>query len=98
MQRLNREEPGEAVENGLCMYPEERFGRNINSAGIMWEMIEELFQGIRIVMSESERARSGTLHLMWSSALLQFWEVKNSITLTLTEIVAYNPNYNLIQI
>ena len=77
MQRLIREEPGEAGENGLCIYPEERLGRNINSASIMWETLEELFQGIRIVMSESGRECSGTFHLMWSSALLQFWEVKN---------------------
>jgi tRNA (guanine-N1)-methyltransferase len=30
------------------MFAEERLGRNINSAGIMWEMIEEVFQGIRV--------------------------------------------------
>ena len=53
LQRLNREEPDEPFENGFCMYSEEGLGSNINSAGIMWEMIEELFQGIRIAMSKS---------------------------------------------
>ena len=93
LQRVIREEAGEPVENGFCMYPEERLGRNINSAGIMWEMIEELFQSIRMVMSKSGRARSGTFNLMWSKALLQFWEVRNSITLALKENEACNPNY-----
>ncbi len=93
LQRIIREKVGEPVENGFCVYPEERLGRNINSAVIMWKMIEEFFQSIRIVMSKSGRARSGTINLMWSSALLQFWEVRNSITLALNEIVAYNPNY-----
>ena len=77
LERLIREEVGEPVKNGFCMYAEERLGRNINSAGIMWEMIEEVFQGIRTVMSKSGRARSGSFNLMWSSALLSFWEVRD---------------------
>ena len=93
LQRVIREEAGVPVKNGFCMYPEERLGRNINSACIMWEMIEELFQSIRIVMSKSGRARSGTFNLMWSSAQLQFWEVRISITLALKENETYNPNY-----
>jgi hypothetical protein len=73
LERLIREEVGEPVKNGFCMYAEERLGRNINSAGIMWEMIEEVFQGIRtVMMSKSGRARSGIFNLMWSSALLRF--------------------------
>jgi hypothetical protein len=77
LERLIREEVGEPVKNGFCMYAEERLGRNINSAGIMREMIEEVFQGIRTVMSKSGRARSGSFNLMWSSALLSFWEVRD---------------------
>ena len=71
------------------MYAEERLGRNINSAGIMWEMIEEVFQGIRtVMMSKSGRARSGSFRMMWSASLQQFWEVRvlNSINFTLTVI------------
>ncbi len=57
------------------MYAEERLGHNINSAGIMWEMIEAVFQGIRTVMSESGRARSGSFRMTWSTSLQKFWEV-----------------------
>ena len=74
--RLIREEGGQQVKHGFCMYAEERLGRNINSAGMMWEMIEEVFQGIRTVMSDSGRARSGSFRLTWSSSLQQFWEVR----------------------
>ena len=71
-----REEGGVEVNNGFCMYAEERLGRKINSVGMMWEMIEEVFARVRTVMSESGRARSGTFKLMWSSSLQDFWEVE----------------------
>jgi hypothetical protein len=58
------------------MYPEERLGKNINSSAMMWKMIEEVFQGIRHVMSESGRARSGSFRMMWSASLQQFWEAR----------------------
>ena len=80
MQRLIREEVGQQCQDGFCMYAKERLGRNINSAGIMWEMIEALFQGIRTVMSESGRARSGSFKLLWSAAQQQFWEVRKAFT------------------
>ena len=92
LQRLIREEVGQPVKNGFCMYAEERLGMNINSGGIMWEMIEELFQGIRTVMSRSGRARSGSFNLMWSSALLSFWEVSDRKTVSLTHNVGPNSN------
>jgi len=76
LERLIREEGGERLKHGFCMYAEERLGNNINSAGMMWEMVEDVFQGIRTVMSTSGRARSGSFRLTWSSAVLQFWEVK----------------------
>ena len=75
LERLIREENGHQVKHGFCMYAEERLGKNINSGGIMWEMIEELFHGIRSVMSRSGRARSGSFSLTWSSSLQLFWEV-----------------------
>ena len=94
LQRVIREKAGETIENGFCMYPEERLGRNINSASIMWEMIEELYHSIRLIMSKSGRARSGSFNVMWSSALLQFWEViVFVISLASTVIVSYNPHY-----
>jgi hypothetical protein len=77
LQRLMREEGGVQRKDGFCMYAEERLGKNINSAGIMWEAIEELFHGIRSVMSGSGRARSGSFKLTWTSAQQQFWEVKS---------------------
>ncbi len=75
-QKLVREGVGEEVHNEFYMYAEERLGKNINSAGMMWEMIEEVFARVRTVMSESGRARSGTFKLMWSSSLQEFWEVE----------------------
>ena len=63
------------MKDGFCMYAEERLGKNINSAGMMWEMIEEVFQGIRKVMSESGRARSGSFTMTWCTSLQKFWEV-----------------------
>ena len=78
-----REEGGQQCQDGFCMYAEERLGQNINSAGIMWEMIEALFQGIRTVMSESGRARSGSFKLIWSAAQHHFWEVRKAFTFVL---------------
>lgn len=83
LQRLMREEVGQQCQDGFCMYAEERLGQNINSAGIMWEMIEALFQGIRTVMSESGRARSGSFKLIWSAAQHHFWEVRKAFTFVL---------------
>ena len=75
LQRLIREEGGQQLKDGFCMYAEERLGRNLNSAGMMWEMVEEVFHGIRKVMSESGRARSGSFRMTWSTSLQKFWEV-----------------------
>jgi hypothetical protein len=76
LQRLIREEDGHQMKHGFCMYAEERLGKNIKFAGIMWETIEEVFQGIRTVMSGSGRARSGSFKLTWSTSLQQFREVR----------------------
>ena len=73
--KLLREEDGVQVNDGFCMYPEERLGMNLNSASMMWETVETLFEGVRRVMRENGRARSGSFSMVWSCALQQFWEV-----------------------
>ncbi len=75
LQRLIREEDDRQVKDGFCMYAEERLGIQINSQGMMWELIEEVFVGIRTVMSASGRARSGRFRMTWSASMQQFWEV-----------------------
>ena len=47
----------------FCMYPEEVLGAGIQSATIMWERVEALFQGIREVMVKSGNARSGSFSM-----------------------------------
>jgi hypothetical protein len=92
LQRLMREEGGQQCKDGFCTYAEERLGTNIYSAGIMWEMIEELFHGIRNVMSESGRARSGSFKLTWSSAQRQFWEVIMALTFAYSNVFTVASN------
>ena len=75
VKKLIREEEGAQVKDGFCMYPEERLGMQINSASIMWEMVEEVFRGVRTVMRDKGRARSGSFSMVWSSALQEFWKV-----------------------
>ena len=75
VKKLIREEEGAQVKDGFCMYPEERLGMQINSASIMWEMVEEVFHGVRTVMRDKGRARSGSFSMVWSSALQEFWKV-----------------------
>jgi len=60
IKKIIREEGGVAIENGFCMYPEERLGMTINSVSIMWETVESVFEGIRGVMRANVRARSGS--------------------------------------
>jgi hypothetical protein len=57
------------VKDGFCMYPEERLEMQINSASIVWEMVEAVFHGVRTVMQDKGRARSGSFSMVWSSAL-----------------------------
>ena len=57
------------------MYPEEALGAGIQSASIMWERLEALFQGIRDVMAKSGNARSGSFSLPWTQACMDFFEV-----------------------
>ena len=57
------------------MYPEEVLGAGIQSATIMWERVEALFQGIREVMVKNGNARSGSFSMPWTSACMDFFEV-----------------------
>jgi hypothetical protein len=57
------------------MYPEDVLGAQIQSASIMWERVESLFQSIRELMTNSGNARSGSFSVAWSSAHLKFLEV-----------------------
>ena len=58
--KIIREEEGVQVNDGFCMYPEERLGFHLNSASMMWEMVEFVFEGVRRVMRDNGRARSGS--------------------------------------
>jgi hypothetical protein len=80
LRRLIREEDGRQVKDGFCMYAEERLGHNINSQGMMWELVEEIFVGIRTQMSASGRARSGSFRMTWSTSTQQFWKVVLNFT------------------
>jgi hypothetical protein len=73
--KLLREEDGVQVNDGFCMYPEDRLGMTLNSASMMWETVESVFEGVRRVMRDNGRARSGSFSMVWSCALQQFWEV-----------------------
>jgi hypothetical protein len=48
---------------------------NVNSASMMRERVEALFQGVRSVMRDNGRARSGIFTMEWSVALQEFWKV-----------------------
>jgi hypothetical protein len=60
----------------LVMYPEERYGMEINSSSIMWEHVEEVFTSIRQCMSS---ARHGTASASFKLTCLacahSFWKV-----------------------
>ncbi len=61
------------LKDGFCMYPEERLGMHLNSASMMWETAEDVFEGARRVMRDNGRARSGSFSMKWSSTMQQFW-------------------------
>ena len=75
LKTIVREVDGVQIKDGFCMYPEERLGMNINSAAMMWETVESVFEGVRRVMRDNGRARSGSFNMMWSVTLQQFWGV-----------------------
>jgi hypothetical protein len=57
------------------MYPEEILGGVINSASSQWENVEQLFQGIRDIMSSGTGYTSGTFSIAWTNRCQKFWEV-----------------------
>ncbi len=57
------------------MYPEEALGAGVQSASIMWERVEGLFQGIRDLMQNNGNSRSGSFSLPWTAACMSFFEV-----------------------
>ena len=59
----------------FSMYPEEKLGGLINSPSSQWDNVDELFQGIRNVMSSGTGSVSGTFILPWTNACQRFWEV-----------------------
>ncbi len=60
----------------FSMYPEEKLGGLINSSSLLWENVDELFQGIRKVMSFGTGCVSGSFLLPWTNACQRFWEMR----------------------
>ena len=58
------------------MYPEDALGGGAQSASIMWERVENLFQGIRDLMKTHGNARSGSFSIQWTAACMSFIEVR----------------------
>jgi hypothetical protein len=79
IKKVVREEAGVQVLDGFCMYPEERLGMHVNSASMMWERVEAVFEGVRTIMRDNGRARSGTMTMEWSVSLHEFWKVSTPI-------------------
>jgi hypothetical protein len=66
----------EIIDRKRCvMYPEEILGGVINSASSQWENVEQLFQGIRDIMSSGTGYTSGTFSIAWTNGCQKFWEV-----------------------
>ena len=60
----------------FCMYPEEVLGMELNSASIMWEHIEDIFQKIRVCMSSGRQGTSSaTFTMPLLSTVFDFWGV-----------------------
>ena len=57
------------------MYPEDVLGVQVQSASIMWERVESLFQSIRELMTDSGNARSGSFSVAWSWSHFNLFEV-----------------------
>ncbi len=57
-------------------YPEDVLGAGVQSASIMWERVESLFQGIRdLLMENNGNSRSWSFSLPWTAACMSFFEV-----------------------
>jgi hypothetical protein len=65
---------------GLCMYPEERLGMELNSASMTWEHVEDIFKGIRGCMSSGRQGKSSAKFSM--PLLGTVYDFKKVITFT----------------
>lgn len=61
--------------SSFYMYPEDVLGPELQSASIMWEHIDSLFNNIRDGMKSSGCARSGSLRMPWTAACMSFVQV-----------------------
>ena len=60
----------------FCMYPVEVLGMELNSASIMWEHIEDIFQKIRVCMSSGRQGTSSaTFTMPLLCTVFDFWGV-----------------------
>ncbi len=59
----------------FSIYPEEKLGGLINSSSSQWGNVDDLFQGIRNVMSSGPGCVSGSFIPPWTNACQRFWEV-----------------------
>ena len=57
------------------MYPEEKLGGFIHSPSSQWDNVDDLFQGIRNVMSSGTGCVSGSFSVAWTDGCQRFWEV-----------------------
>ncbi len=69
------------------MYPEDVLGPELQSASIMWELIDSLFHNMRDVMKSTSRgcARSGSMSMPWTAACMPFFQV--SLVVKWTRVV-----------
>ena len=74
------------------MCPEDALGGGVQSASILWERVESLFQGIRDVMQKNGNSRSGSFSMPWTAACMTFIEVRSPLTLNCMGID--RPKYN----
>ena len=59
----------------FVMYPEDKLGGVISSASSQWKNVEQLFQGIRDIMSSGTGYTSGTFSIAWTNGCQKFREV-----------------------
>ena len=72
------------------MYPEEKLGGLIDSPSAQWDNVDELFQGIRNVMSSGTGCVSGSFSVAWTDACQRFWEVMLSYPYTYSHDISYS--------
>ncbi len=56
----------------FVMYPEDKLGGVISSASSQWKNVEQLFQGIRDIISSGTEYTSGTFSIAWTNGCQKF--------------------------